>query len=149
MSKSNALVTTPCTGCGTPMEHYRSQVRKFCSRKCRYNVTQTYKDRQCDHCHGEYVPTHPRQRWCVTCVPSRDARARMQRYGVSEPEWVILLAKFRGKCWICLEKDADRVDHCHQTGTVRGALCSACNFGLHYLERSDWVTAASAYLNRR
>jgi hypothetical protein len=43
-----------------------------------------------------------------------------------------MLALQNGVCAIC-KSVSDRnlaVDHCHETGTVRGLLCRSCNIGL-------------------
>ncbi|MFF5261352.1 endonuclease domain-containing protein [Actinomadura viridis] len=71
---------------------------------------------------------------------------RIQRYGVSDPTWQQMTARFEGLCWICKAAAAECVDHCHDTGRVRGALCRTCNMLLHYVEHLDWWESASAYL---
>ena len=46
-----------------------------------------------------------------------------------------MLEKQNGVCAICgKEPNGKRlhVDHCHETGVVRGLLCFRCNFGLSY-----------------
>lgn len=58
------------------------------------------------------------------------------------------------RCKICKTKDpkaANRkllyVDHCHETGVVRGLLCFQCNVGLGNFEDSiDLLTHAIKYL---
>jgi len=60
------------------------------------------------------------------------------RYGISLAEYTKLYEEQKGLCAICgvLEKNAPRnilyVDHCHETGQVRGLLCHCCNSGLGY-----------------
>jgi hypothetical protein len=71
---------------------------------------------------------------------------RRRRYGVTEPEWQELLAKHDGKCWLCLVRDAQCVDHDHETGRIRGPLCRGCNMALHYVERPGWWDRARSYL---
>ncbi|WP_425545633.1 endonuclease VII domain-containing protein [Glutamicibacter creatinolyticus] len=60
------------------------------------------------------------------------------------------------KCAICGDpygmeslKHPLYVDHCHQTGKVRGLLCSRCNTGLGLFRDSpDLMLAAVTYLTR-
>lgn len=56
-----------------------------------------------------------------------------------------------GLCAICLKKpDHDlRVDHDHETGKVRGLLCSNCNSGIGFLDEDPKLfDAAKAYCER-
>ncbi|WP_184331858.1 endonuclease VII domain-containing protein [Rhizobium phaseoli] len=68
-------------------------------------------------------------------LAKRDGRLRTQ-FGIGSEEYDTLLAKQGGGCAICGERNADsrghrlHVDHCHDTGAVRGILCSSCNIGL-------------------
>ena len=53
----------------------------------------------------------------------------VRRYGLTPESYAALVEKQGGLCAICLTKptrDFD-IDHCHQTGVVRGLLCSHCN----------------------
>ena len=38
-----------------------------------------------------------------------------------------------GKCAICGLSDKLFVDHCHNTGAIRGILCNKCNSGMGFL----------------
>jgi hypothetical protein len=77
---------------------------------------------------------------------TKASRAKLRRYGVTTTLWSELVGRFDGLCWICRERPADTVDHNHETGQVRGALCRVCNMVLHYVERDGWWEAAQAYL---
>ena len=41
------------------------------------------------------------------------------------------------------------VDHCHETGRVRGVLCKTCNMALGMNQLSYFLTNAGEYLSRR
>jgi hypothetical protein len=67
-------------------------------------------------------------------------------FGIALDEYNQVFAKQEGKCAICGRyqsefKRAFDVDHNHETGTVRGLLCSKCNMGIGYF--NDDVTLLS------
>lgn len=65
-----------------------------------------------------------------------------RNYGMSLEEYEDLLASQGGVCAICSnppKRDDARnqylhVDHCHQSGKIRGLLCTACNVGIGNLQ---------------
>ncbi len=76
----------------------------------------------------------------------------MRKYGLTRQEWDDLLIAQTGRCAICstpLIGDRDpHVDHDHETGVVRGLLCSGCNLGLgHFKDDVDRLSAAIRYLH--
>jgi hypothetical protein len=81
---------------------------------------------------------------------------RKSKYGVMPDVYTRLLIEQGGVCAICSnpERMAIRgiiqslaVDHDHQTGTIRGLLCNACNTGLgKFKESPDRLARALAYL---
>lgn len=71
--------------------------------------------------------------------------------------WGDLLEKQNGKCAVCGRGGADPdmsnsskrlcVDHCHDTGAIRGLLCGHCNVGLgHFQDDPELLQAAIDYL---
>jgi len=60
---------------------------------------------------------------------------RKERYGINPEEYNQMYVDQEGKCHIC-ETHEDNlprvlcVDHCHETGAVRGLLCRHCNLAL-------------------
>lgn len=69
----------------------------------------------------------------------RDYDYRRQ-YGISLSDRLEMLQCQDGRCKICgvKEEDAPRkrlaIDHCHETGKVRGLLCDHCNKGIGCLK---------------
>lgn len=69
------------------------------------------------------------------------------RYGISRADYDAMLEKQGGTCGLCGGPMARPVvDHCHQTGKVRGILCHPCNIKLPTVEDMGWVMLAWAYL---
>lgn len=78
-----------------------------------------------------------------------------RKYGLSYAEYGFLLASQNSCCAICEIRfeDAPRgvlfVDHCHNTGEVRGLLCQNCNTAIGLLQDSPLLcTMAAEYLLR-
>ena len=84
-----------------------------------------------------------RRRRQVRGARGRDAE-RCRLYHISPEEFSKLAAH---GCQICGRKDRLQIDHNHQTGRLRGILCSGCNAGLGLL-RDDpkRLTDAAAYI---
>ena len=87
--------------------------------------------------------------------PDKQHATEIKRnYGVSIEAYNQLLTEQNCQCKICgkhHDPTAKRgrlyVDHCHQTGTIRGLLCSACNSALGYLKDDiSLLDAAKEYL---
>lgn len=75
------------------------------------------------------------------------------KYGVTQEVYDAMFKQQNGVCKICKQTERGRyknlaVDHCHQTGTVRGLLCRRCNLGLAYLENKFFMDSALTYLQR-
>lgn len=71
------------------------------------------------------------------------------RYGITVEDYDVLLAEQGGKCAVCGEVPSHRlhVDHDHETGRVRGLLCTWCNKGLgSFRDDPDKLLSAAAYL---
>lgn len=77
------------------------------------------------------------------------------QYGVEMEEYLKMYAECSGKCTICkvLEEDMGHrmcVDHCHETGKVRGLLCKRCNAGLgQFKDNPELLIKAAEYLKRK
>ena len=74
------------------------------------------------------------------------------RIGVPVGTYDKMFAKQNGRCAICnLPPENGKrlhVDHCHDTGAIRGLLCGKCNRGIGYLQHSkEILSAAVIYLD--
>jgi Recombination endonuclease VII len=82
-----------------------------------------------------------------------NTKKTIERLGITPSEWSEKIAVHTA-CEICGQnfspKNPRCADHCHTTGTVRGALCRACNLVLGYARDSAHVLRKAAdYLGRR
>jgi hypothetical protein len=63
--------------------------------------------------------------------PERIRAAKLKAaYGLTVEAWDQLYARQRGCCALCGKERKLHVDHCHDTNTIRGLLCSGCNTAL-------------------
>lgn len=75
-----------------------------------------------------------------------------KKFGLTLDDLSSLYIEQNSSCAICgiSEKDHGKylaIDHCHQTGRVRGLLCMACNTGLgNFKDRADLLALAIQYL---
>ena len=91
---------------------------------------------------------------CKQSARDRPPEARLNgrlksNYGMDLSDYRSLVAKQDGRCAICGTKPGHRlyVDHCHDSGRVRGLLCSPCNFGLgHFKDDPERLNRAMVYL---
>lgn len=86
----------------------------------------------------------------------RDKMEHLKRYGITKDGFHAMMAEQGGGCAICGGDNRDLknrpilyVDHCHDTGKIRGLLCDRCNRGIGCLKEDETVlTRALAYLRR-
>lgn len=71
----------------------------------------------------------------IYCQPCHRRNYRLGRnFGITLLDFLDMEKQQSGKCAICDELCADlHVDHCHDTGVVRGLLCGSCNRGIGLL----------------
>lgn len=94
------------------------------------------------------------------CRPCREHvkwKSFIQRtYGITAEEYYDMLAAQDNKCAICESEEVNNsrvtsnklfIDHCHDTGKVRGLLCSKCNHSIGLLNDDvDLLRKAIDYL---
>lgn len=81
--------------------------------------------------------------------PHRDHVRQLRKYGLTPVDYAALLAAQGGVCALCGSTQGRRlvVDHCHETGRVRGLLCTACNGALGKLgDTPEALLRVVAYL---
>ena len=99
---------------------------------------------------------------CKTCKSARaktkeilDQKRRRKyqvRYGITEDERQAMVDAQGGVCAICKGLPGSKglhIDHCHETGRVRGMLCYSCNTLLgNAHDNPDILLAAISYLEK-
>lgn len=105
---------------------------------------------------AERIATYKAERLAA----SREERERKhyhkhlkRKYGMDPETFYEMLAAQGGRCAICRSRHANtqkkrlNVDHCHETGQIRGLLCDGCNNGLgHFKDNIDSILRAVSYL---
>ena len=104
-----------------------------------------YVTKRCKPCYSDYVKSLPsyqdRER-------VRDQKLRA-RYGISLGDYLEMLRGQNGACAVCGGGGKLHVDHCHETGRVRGLLCGSCNRALGLLKDDiDSLKKAIDYLQK-
>ncbi|MFD1658005.1 endonuclease VII domain-containing protein [Streptomyces caeni] len=85
---------------------------------------------------------------CKACRAVQGRQGHLKRqYGITEAERDEPVASPAGVCCVCLAAPAEHVDHCHETGRVRGVLCFSCNAALgQFKDRPDVMRRAATYV---
>jgi hypothetical protein len=174
--QSNKEVRT-CKGlsCSNTFPAYPSSNKRYCSPECRYTSPELIKlletniknrhilssiDEQtrtaiCNVCgpidireRGErrkYNGAHRTWR----CRGAERARVWARQYGVDAATIMGMWEAQGRRCAICRTALGLKfaVDHCHETGRVRGLLCSTCNIGLGlFADNPERLRTAVGYL---
>jgi len=114
--------------------------------------SRAYPGIRCEECHRKL-----QRRYWKTSNARQTDNARystlFKKYGLTKALFERLLTSQNYKCAICGVAIADdhtcHVDHDHQTGKVRGLLCSRCNTGIgQFKDDPDLLLRAAAYLQR-
>lgn len=113
------------------------------------------------------------QQWCKLCRKNHDVVGRKQyhrtryhtnkdgyldwmykrKYGINLAIYNTMLEQQNGTCAVCsglcVTGRRLAVDHCHETGEVRGLLCSACNKALGlFKDNVELMNKAIDYLRK-
>lgn len=114
---------------------------------------------------GHHDQPHYGKGMCTACRtrdwraknPERDQQmrrlTRTRRYGITPEIFDSILTDQNRKCALCckaLTKPKDiHIDHCHETGAVRGILCFKCNRALGMFgDNEAGLVRALAYVRR-
>lgn len=140
--------TKSCTVCKTELD-----LSLFYNRKASEDG-KAYRCKSCDDKAVRKFREKHRERYLKN---ARKATLKY-KYGLSEQDFDDMLSSQGFKCAICrigVERTETNkhtkktlvVDHCHDTGVVRGILCSKCNRGLgHFDDQIELLEQAINYI---
>ncbi len=106
----------------------------------------------CKDCHKVYWKNKPKdERYRANRVKA-NRKQKCKRRGITVKQYEQMLKEQDGLCAICekicLVHPNLSIDHCHDTGSVRGLLCMKCNTGLGKFENIKQLKKAIAYLEK-
>lgn len=106
----------------------------------------TFNEKPCKKCGEPFSPKAPSHLYCSQdCADwALTTRYLKRTYNMNYDDYASLHQQQDGKCAICggegfqMRPNAVKlvVDHCHDTGVVRGLLCHNCNRALGLLQDS-------------
>lgn len=117
--------------------------------KLRYRAKPESKIKEAQQCHKWYINNKERKR----------VNSRLSKYKLSHNQYQEIKEKQNHICPICLKEPGPRkrnssidlfvIDHDHETGKVRGLLCSTCNTALGlFKDNITIIRNAVNYLDR-
>ena len=109
-------------------------------KKYRLNNPEKYKEIQRKHYHKHKEKILERKKWYRF----------KKKYGLDKKQYEQMMQMQDGLCGICGDREAEVVDHNHNTGEVRMLLCQHCNRGLgHFNDDPVLMRAAANYLEEQ
>ena len=133
-----------CTKCG---EHKRR------SEFYPHSVARNGVSAWCKECSNR--ETSQRQKRDKPGVSLINRRAKLKKaFGLTVEQYDAMLESQGHKCALCESKSPGGrgrfvVDHCHESGRIRGLLCNLCNVGLGALsDSSKLLRKAISYLEK-
>lgn len=161
--------TKRCVACGKTKAHNlftkdasrKDGLSAYC-RQCRKILrVDPYARTHCGNGH-EFTPENTMyrsdgRRQCRACQRGYNGKWRKEyllanRYGLSLDEYLVLRDSQGNACAICGKNAGEKrlaVDHCHDTGRVRGLLCNNCNAALGMMgDDPELLRLAADYLEK-
>jgi hypothetical protein len=101
---------------------------------------------------AEYVRKHYAKNKDKPEYKAKALARRLSKYGLSVEDYMNLQRAQNFTCALCSTEDPGgvgdfHVDHCHETGVVRGLLCYHCNTGLgKFKDNPEVLRRAATYI---
>ena len=142
---------------------YRCDSAKPLSEFAKDRSTKTGLSAYCRDCRGKMKTEQDNRKrridpeWREMMKEKDRNRYYKRTYGISLAEYDELLEHQKGVCAICGKENNTNygrahngrlcVDHCHESGEIRGLLCGSCNAALgHFKDNKDLLKKAMKYL---
>jgi len=106
---------------------------------------------ECISCRNEYMNGVYKEKTYNT----KRKHLLKKNYGMTLEDYNKMWTEQSGKCAICNKHEQELgnvlfVDHCHNTGKVRGLLCRNCNTGIGLLQEDlNIILSAAKYLENK
>lgn len=148
-----------------------SVIGEECAVHRRRKLAETMTQKRCRDCEVvksiEEFPlkggdTSLRRSYCRECANKQRAAHKrknlFREYGITGEQYDEILLSQNGKCAVCGSEDGKGqlkhqplvIDHCHQSGVVRGLLCTKCNLGIgNFGDDIDRLKRVVEYLESR
>lgn len=148
------MIEKPCAKCKEikPLDQFsrHRSAKDGLQRKCKKCCMEWWYQHRLQQ-DPDYRPQRPRHKRIRKVAPNSHAlRYRLRKYGVTGCDVTRMRIEQGDRCAICKVPEAEErlvIDHCHDSGRVRGLLCDSCNQGLgHFRDDPSRMTTAIAYL---
>lgn len=161
-------VTKDCVGCGESYRSKPSSNRKYCSADCWYgngafkatdyktmadkgNATKLKRKHACARCGASYSSAGSTSKYCQDCLPHDGRRFFwhhiMRSYDLDAFQYAAMYFEQDGLCAVCIQREAEMVDHSHKTGATRALVCRRCNTAMGFFEDAQLSENCRRYLN--
>lgn len=130
-----------CHHCGAEAAAKNLFCSALCRRRDRLKLPGTVLT--CIVCQGE-IPEDRRSHSLYCGIECQYVANKAKMYKVSLEEMYLLIRKAEGLCTICKAKEPSHIDHCHDTGLIRGFICGQCNVGIGMFQNSPAALRAAA-----
>jgi hypothetical protein len=140
-----------CSECKTEKD-ISEFAKNYSKKNLKFGVS--YRCKACDSTRAKKYAINNRQKI------QKNAREYhlTKNYGMTTTEYESLVSIRNGKCDCCGSVASETtkhplnklvIDHCHETGKIRGLLCSRCNIGIGVLgDTLEHTRKAYEYLKR-
>lgn len=132
-----------CEPCKANREHVRARKRQAVRRCWKCSMVLPEAERRpgiavCDGCRVD-----PRK-----ARAEHEQRRRLRKYGLTQEQYDQMMAEQDDRCAACCTDTPGFkgwcIDHDHQTGRVRGILCTPCNRAIGFAQESPVILRALA-----